>query len=459
VRLLQTVTLPILLLASLALAQEPAPDCRDWQACREEALSAAARADYETFHDLAWRAVQTRGRRDPELMYLLARAQSLSGRPHDALVMLSRLAEMGVTADADEAEDFRRVRALSGWPDVKAALERAAQAPSQAVTIDTGGEPAATLEAPSVPAAEPRSGSVDAKARPVPTEAPAGAASTEVARFPAPPFVAGGLAYDSASRRFVIGNLPDRKLTVVGDGLNRSATLAGAAAGFLGSVNAIDIDRARGDLWVVSGAASPDGSAGASSALHKLQLISGRVLSVFAPEEALKPVRLIDLGVTAAGSVMALDAEGPRLLTPDRDGRSLGLLMNLPDGEATSLALRPDGSVAYVAYADRLLRLDLSRRTTTAVASSDAGAPLGLERLRWHRDTLVGLQRTADGARRLVQIRLSKAGTRLLSVTLLDSSTPAQNGATALAVFGQEAYYLVPSPGGGEAVIRRVPLR
>src|SRR3954464_12060931 len=80
--------------------------CTEWRACRELALAAADRGDYETFHDLAWRAVQTGPPKDPALMYLLARAQALSGRPHDALVMLERLAEMRVPSDAATNDDF-----------------------------------------------------------------------------------------------------------------------------------------------------------------------------------------------------------------------------------------------------------------------------------------------------------------------------------------------------------------
>src|SRR5262245_48070238 len=65
-------------LLSLAPSQSHQdPRCNEWQTCRTMALAAAERGDYETFHDLAWRAVQTGPRRDPALMYLLARAQVL----------------------------------------------------------------------------------------------------------------------------------------------------------------------------------------------------------------------------------------------------------------------------------------------------------------------------------------------------------------------------------------------
>src|SRR6476620_4326965 len=117
------------LAARLAVASSAVPQSRDfgcteWHQCREMALAAAERGDFETFHDLAWRAVQTGPRNDPALMYLLARAQALSGRPHDALVMLPRLAGMGVASEAATNEDFARTRQLPGWAEVNAEIER-----------------------------------------------------------------------------------------------------------------------------------------------------------------------------------------------------------------------------------------------------------------------------------------------------------------------------------------------
>src|SRR6476659_7473953 len=92
-------------------------DCNEWHECRQLALDAAAAGEYERFHDLAWRTLQTGPKNDPALMYLLARAQSLSGRPGDALVMLQRLRAMGVTTDAATSDDFRRVRSLPAWAE------------------------------------------------------------------------------------------------------------------------------------------------------------------------------------------------------------------------------------------------------------------------------------------------------------------------------------------------------
>src|SRR5258708_1863999 len=110
------IVVPLVLLAALA-GRPAAPSatglqsardfgCTEWHDCRRLALAAADRGDYETFHDLAWRAVQTGPPKDPALMFLLARAQALSGRPHDALIMLQRFAEMGVPSDVSASDEF-----------------------------------------------------------------------------------------------------------------------------------------------------------------------------------------------------------------------------------------------------------------------------------------------------------------------------------------------------------------
>src|SRR5262245_6781973 len=126
----------LVFLASLAQQPSAGSLCTEWHQCRELALAAADRGDYEVFHDLAWRAVQTGPPRDPALMLLLARAQALSGRPHDALVMLQRLADMGVAADTT-SDDFSRTRELPGWPEVQARPEqgtRSVAAPTASAT-------------------------------------------------------------------------------------------------------------------------------------------------------------------------------------------------------------------------------------------------------------------------------------------------------------------------------------
>ena len=82
---------------------------------------------------------------DPESMLLVARAQSLSGRPADALVMIRRLMAMGIELSIVNGDDFRRVRALPNWPEVEAAIAAgaatASPAPKSSTAAERAGDP------------------------------------------------------------------------------------------------------------------------------------------------------------------------------------------------------------------------------------------------------------------------------------------------------------------------------
>src|SRR3989442_6563563 len=192
--------LVLLVLSGRSVAGPPAAfqssrggGCTEWRDCRQLALAAADRGEYETFHDLAWRAVQTGPPKDPALMLLLARAQALSGRPHDALVMIQRLAEMGVPSDADTNEDFGRTRQLPGWPEVAARIARLAHPDSPLAAVAA----AASNSPSSVP-------------------------SPEAVRFSTEGFALAGLAYDAVSHRFLFADRLGPKLIVVGAGANHA---------------------------------------------------------------------------------------------------------------------------------------------------------------------------------------------------------------------------------------------
>jgi hypothetical protein len=451
--MMRRVAFPGLIVAVIALAsitalgsQAERPDCREWNDCRALALEAREAGDFERFHDLAWRAWQTRGGTEPELMFLLARAQSLSGRPLDALVMLRRMAELGEAYDALTHEDLSRARSLPGWREIEVLLGRTADA----ATPPPPAEAPPDEEAPT-PEKIPAAGEPAA-----PSSAPAPVAlplSSDVARFSIPPYTPGGLAYDGVSRRFIIGNLPARKLTVVGEGTNRPATYAGAAAAFY-DVRALQIDRRQGDLWVLS--ADCDSTGTCRSALHKLQLISGRVLKVFDPPR--ETSRLLDVAVSARGPIL-LDGEGPRLLVADSDNGSMKPLLDLPAGTPTSLAPAPDGQVVYVAYGDRLVRAELRGRRIAEVGEKDPRLE-GITRIRWHRGGLIAARGSASSSGEIVRLRLSRGGTRLAAIQPL-SDLPDRAGALlGMDVAGDELYYLVsPASDGSEAVVRSVSLR
>ena len=416
-----------MLLFLLLLAQTPGASCADVSECRRLAGEARTRGDAEAFHDLAWRALQKGKPNDPALMLLLARAQSLSGRPGDALVMLSRLADLGVVADVQTDPDFARVRALSGWPDLEARL--------------TGKAPTA-LGAPSAPSAPAPS----APAAPAPSAAAATSARPEASPgfdFPSAGLEPFAVTHDAVSRRFVVGDRRANRLVVLDEVSHNVVSFVGAAsAGFLREITGLAIDARRGDLWVVSSEA--DGDA-AVSALHKLQLVSGRrLLEVRAPAKS-GSVRFVAVTVAADGTAYALDAESPRLFRLRPGARAMELVMRL-DRDAPSAMAVADERTLFVAHGSGLARVDLSSRSSAPVKSAEDLS--GFASLVWRAGALLGVERVA-ASYLVVRVALDASGTRAQPRQILAASPTPIVGTVADRSF----YYL------SDGSLRRVALR
>ena len=462
----------VVLLVLLSVQDQPGrPECRPWQECRQLALDAASRQDYETFHDLAWRAVQTGPRNDADLMLLLARAQSLSGRPGDALVMLQRLAQMGVQTDAATSEDFRRVRALPAWPEAEARLKTAGR-------TEDRGAPAASADAVerTAPAAAPpppapkeeRSAAAPEKAarsatEAAPASAPARDAPSESLRFTTLPFTPAGLAYDAVSRRFIVGDRDARKLAVVDEFSHHVANLASARSSGFGDIAALEIDVRQGNLWVVSNDATADGPDGSSSGgsdsarqatLHKLQLVSGRLLASYVLPARLGSARFADVATTATGTVIVLDTEGNRLLRLAPGAKALEVAAPLPEPAATSVA-PAQADVVYVANREGVVAVNIGSRVSTSLRRSNGVDLAGIARLRWHKGSLVAVQQSEESYR-AITIALGRNGRTATAVHVLDASL-ATSDPTAATVSGGMLYYLA-SGEGGEMIVRKAAL-
>lgn len=399
--------------------------CTEWHDCRQQALAAADRGEYEAFHDLAWRAVQTGPPNDPALMYLLARAQALSGRPHDALVMLQRLAGMGVPLDADTNQDFVRTRQLPGWPELSARIDRSAHPDTT-----PAGAPAATSTT------NPRISSIP-PVSPAPPSPP-----MEAVRFSTGDFSLSGLAYDAVSDRFLFGDRLGRKLFVVGKNSNHAVDFVRADSAGFHDISAIEIDTRRGDLWVASTA--PGDGAGT---LHKLQLVSGRPLKSFAVAADLQPVSFVDLAVTPAGAVLVLDSAGGQLLVLRPGGTSLERVIRMDAEGPASLAAGGDEGIAYVAHRNGVSRIDLRARTATRVTSASPISLAHLERIRWSDHALIAMQVDDDGSRRIIRLDLNGSGRAVARVATLEGPVPATAQTFAI-ISGDELVYLTDDSGG-----------
>jgi hypothetical protein len=456
-----------LLLAALSLStpavlqSDQRPTCPGLDACRAAAVEAEARQDYEAFHDLAWRALQRGRPNDPDLMYLVARAQSLSGRPGDAIVMIRRLAQMGVATEAQTSEAFRRVRGLPAWPELEAAL--AAMSPK--ATVAEADVPAAREAKPAgspTPSSSPAATPTSPKA--APGRAPATAAHPEPSDDSAPEAIGPGaedalqltralpdpvgIAYDAVSRRFIVGDRALNKLVVVDAVFNRMTDMVAAkSAGFLG-LRGFEIDRPRGDLWVAN--TSPQGEA----SIHKLQLISGRVLYTAALPEDVGRADVQDLALTPAGTLLVLDREGPRMLRLPAGSRSVDAPIELSLEGPTSIA--PAGEdVAYLADRQGVARIQVQGGTLTRVEPADGVKLDGLSRIWFVKGSLVGVQAVGT-ATRIVRIRLDARGHRATRLEVLDADAGLVNPTMATLGAG-ELYYVTQR--GQRSVVRKLTLR
>jgi hypothetical protein len=445
------------------LAQAPSDaqrvDCRDWRECRQLALEAYVSGDYERFHDLAWKTVQTGPPRDPGLMFLLARAQSLSGRPHDALVMLGRLAEMGIATDIAANDEFQVVRTLSGWPAVEALIAAVARpAPAGSLNASSSPPPPAAATLPKPPAPE-SSASRAPVVPPRPSARPLFTAE-DALRVPAATVNPTGLSYDRVSGRFVVADRHARKLVIIDERSRHVVDLVGAESAGFHEITALEIDPRRGELWVVS-AAAPGTDNQPMTVLHKVQLISGRPLAALPLPEPFGAARFDDVAVSESGTVFVLDGLGGRIFRLGADQRSFVVAAALGLGHPTSLAPSDDRNV-YVAHAEGIVRLDVSTGAVTPLSGPKDVQLTGFERVRWDRDSLIGIQRLPDGIRRVVSIQLARAGGRAVSLDVIapDVSMPDPMAAT---LSEHVFYFVTDGPGGSgagpEIIVRRAHLR
>jgi hypothetical protein len=417
-----TAPIGLFLLAFLTVAptvsagMAPQTECSDWRACRELALAAADRRDYSAFHDLAWRAVQTGPRNDSSLLYLLARAQALSGRLHDALVMIERIAPNPLASEALTDKAFEEVRQLPAWVDVETRLKGGTTTPSAtSSTAAISASPAGTSTA-AAPAMAP-------------------ATATEAGHFLLNRFQIAGLAYDAVSQRFVLGDQSNRKVVIVGKGTDHGVDLVRADSAGFQSITALTINSTRGDLWVASGD-------GGTASLHRLQLVSGRPLRSYPVNLPAGPVSIVDLAVTGDDAILALDGTGGQLVQLRAGNTNFEPPLRIDAPALTSLTVADD-RYAYVSHHDGLLRIDLQTRRTARVplpANSSIGR---IEQIRFFRDALIAVTAGDDGRRRLKKLELNAAGTAVRRVLTID--VPLSADRPLLAVSSNDLLYLVPA--------------
>ena len=340
------------------LVQTSPPACADAASCRQAALEAKERNDYEAFHDLAWLAYRKGKPDDPELMLLLARAQSLSGRPGDAVVMLERLAARRVATDVATSEDFDAVRNHPRWNKTATA----APDPAPAAIGDLRKPPVASERATPPPPVPPKS-AVDLAPKTPPVAGPK-AASRSASKASPLSFTtllsATALAYDGVSKRYLIADREAKRIAVIDENTGQVSMLAGAGAR-LGEIHGMAIDARQGDLWVVT-------SAEEGHSLTRLQLVSGRQLAAARISGIAAPI--VSVAFARGAGLVVSDQRGD-IYKVASSGRAekLASLEYVP----TAIVADADGVLYVAAGGPRIARYSLTPFRRLGVIDLEAG--------------------------------------------------------------------------------------
>src|SRR5262249_4305503 len=133
--------------------------------------------------------------------------------------------------------------------------------------------------APALPTAGAAFGTTTGSTVNTSTASPSASRTEDALRVSGVALSSTGLAYDKVSSRFVVADARQRKLVIIDERSHSLVDLVTSASADFFDITALEIDPLRGDLWVVS--AEPSGTAPdrpPATALHKLQLVSGRPL-------------------------------------------------------------------------------------------------------------------------------------------------------------------------------------
>jgi hypothetical protein len=151
------------------------------------------------------------------------------------------------------------------------------------------------------------------------------------------------------------------------------------------------------------------------------------------------------MAVAANGSVFVLDDAARRVMRLRESGKRAETVMSLPVAP-TSLALTDGGRIAYIAHSGGLLRVDLQTKTTAEVGTPAEITLAGVQWIRWHRSSLIGMQQQPDGSRAVLRWRLVR-GQRVSEAVVID--TPGSGDVSPATIVGDDLYYPVMTPANG----------
>jgi sugar lactone lactonase YvrE len=368
-----------------------------------EAVRAYQAGDFAAFLEHARQAQALRPTHGG-VTYALASAYALTGDTVGALTSLRRYAAMGYTADLAADSDFAALRSAPALAEISRRL--------------------AANQAPLV-------------------------RGTRAFELPERDLLAEGVAYDAREGAFFVSAVHRRKIVrMTPDG--RFADFAVLEGRDDGTPLGLVADAGRRALWVATATMpqmrgySPADSG--RSALLRYDLDSGKLTGRYPVPADGRAHGLGDLVITTVGDVYTSDSRAPVIYRLPAGADALVPYLESPLlTSAQGLALAPDGRTLFVAdYARGILRANLQSREIAMMPADDSVAALGIDGLYYVDGALVGIQ-NGVAPWRVVRLRLSPEGDRILSSEPLERAHPSHDEPTLGVVVGHDLYYVANS--------------
>ncbi|MGQ0659259.1 SMP-30/gluconolactonase/LRE family protein [Sphingosinicella sp.] len=286
-------------------------------------------------------------------------------------------------------------------------------------------------------------------------------ASRLAALVPADHRLVEGITWDPADRRLFATTVVDRSLLVHGGGRWRRVPIASA-----GSLFGLALDPRTGGiyrlLWVASGRVEQ--TPAPETAFRGLIAVDRNTLRevrrIAAPEGG-SPA---DLTVDLSGTLYASDPASGAIYRARPAESTLSVLV--PPGRLVNpqgLAMAPSGRWLYASDYVRGLAIIDPQSGDMARLESDVATMLdGIDGLSWFRGGLIAIQ-NGTSPRRILHLRLSPNGRRIVAVRIIESAHPDWGEPTLGVVMGQSLLYVADAQweryGPGGAVTGEGPTR
>jgi len=337
----------------------------------------------------------------PRILYNLAAAYGINNKPDDALVVLKRMAAMGLTFSIKDDTDFESLGAEN-----------------RKIIEDLAGANRAPVNA-----------------------------STAAFTIPEEDLIPEGVTYDPATGKFYIGSTHKAKIVAIDK--NGSATDFSSPSDGLWSVAGMAVDAKRRFLWACINTNTQmkgyDKSTEGWAGIAKYDLKTGKLVDKYLLPKTEKHV-LGDLAIDGAGNVYATDSLTPTIYRLPANGKEFEIYLNSPEFVSLQgLAFSDNFKTLFVAdYSKGVFKIDITSKNVTLLTQSDTVALLGIDGLYFKNGKLIAIQ---NGLRpnRVISIEMDKAQTKALSTKTLEANHANFDEPTLGVIAGNDLYYVANS--------------